>query len=389
MKLKQFLPEPSTAIQLIVLALCAQWFVLRQIGEPVMEPQNTNSYARLEATEQAAMYLVDISAPDIGEQVNRLKLNNSELEADIQRQLNVGQFKQARTRLLQIAAQAAADNDEKRVGEILLLLGGAAIEEQEINTAELLLYEALEIAIRRGDRMAMGHSYQQLGRLNIKTRALARYASEAYDNLWLARNQIFSGDYRNAEKNLQQVIDANLDIRRYGAAAGAFETLADFHHRFHDNYQAQQAAIEAAKLYASSGQVGRSLNLLNGLERYGASSVQLSDLQLDIDMLFRQYQDDAAKVAQARDLTMLYHHKLRKGDPQGAWALRIQASRTLAKTSDRSMFQRQAEVMAILYSSNFAMGRAKQYLSQAGQLFSDTGAAGNAEEALGLQALVY
>ncbi len=386
MKLKQFLPEPSTAIQIIVLALCAQWYLLQQSGESVVEPQNTSSYA---TTEQEAMYLVNNSAPDIDEQVNRLNLNNSELEADIQHQLDNGQFKQARTRLLEIAAQAAADNDEKQVGDILLLLGGAAIEEQEINTAEMLLYEALEIAISQGDSMAMGHSYQQLGRLNIKTRALARYASEAYDNLWLARNQIFRGDYRDAEQNLRQVIDANLDIRRYGAAAAAFETLADFHHQFHDNYQAQQAAIEAAKLYASSGQIDRSQGLLNGLDRYGVSTDQLNSLNADIDALFRQHQDDAAKMAQARDLQMLYHYQLNKGDQQAAWAQRIKASRTLANTSDRSMFQRQAEVMAILYHSNFAMDRAKQYLSRAGQLFSDTGAAQNAEEAQGMHALIY
>ncbi len=389
MKLKQFLPGPSTAIQIIVLALCAQWFLLQQSGESVIESQNTSSYTTLEVAEQEAMYLVDNSAPDIGEQINRLNLNNLELEANIQRQLDNGQFKQARTRLLEIAAQAAAGDDEKQVGDILLLLGGAAIEEQEINTAEMLLYEALEIAIRRGDSMAMGHSYQQLGRLNIKTRALARYASEAYDNLWLARSQIYQGDYRNAEQNLRKVIDANLDIRRYGAAAAAFETLADFHHRFHDNYQAQQAAIEAAKLYASSGQIDRSQSLLNGLDRYGVSTDQLSSLKADIDALFRQHQDDVAKMAQARDLQMLYHHQLNKGDQQAAWALRIKASRTLANTSDRSMFQRQAEVMAILYSSNFAMDRAKQYLSQAGQLFSNTGAAQNAQEAQGMHALIY
>ncbi|MCP3689907.1 MAG: hypothetical protein GY784_16000, partial [Gammaproteobacteria bacterium] len=202
MRLRQLLPGPSTAIQLIVLAVCVQWFVLQRSVAPAVDSGNASRYARLEVTEQAAMYLVDNSAPDIGAQVNRLKLSNFQLEADIRRQLDKGQFKQARTKLLQIAAQAAAANNEKRVGDILLLLGGAAIEEQEINTAEMLLYEALEIAIRQGDQMAMGHSYQQLGRLNIKTRALARYASEAYDNLWLARSQIFSGDYRNAEQNL-------------------------------------------------------------------------------------------------------------------------------------------------------------------------------------------
>ena len=61
-------------------------------------------------------------------------------------------------------------------------------------------------------------------------------------------------------------------------------------------------------------------------------------------------------------MQMMYHYHLQNGDRQRAWDLRIKASETLAKTSDRSMFQRQAEVMAILYSSNFAMDRARHYL---------------------------
>jgi hypothetical protein len=86
---------------------------------------------------------------------------------------------------------------------------------------------------------------------------------------------------------------------------------------------------------------------------------------------------------------MLYRHHISSGNQAAAWDLRIKASKTLANTSDRSIFQRQAEVMAILYSSNFAMERAKQYLNQARTLFSDQGANEYAEEAFGMQSLIY
>ena len=385
MKLKAFLPESSTAIQVIVVLFCAQWFLFQRDSDlpgPItdLEPK---------ISEATAMYLVDQTAPDLDEQIGRLHLNDFQLEANIENLLENGDFKHARTRLLELAAAAVEQNDEKQLGDILLLLGSAAIDEQEINAAEALLYEALDIAIRRGDTMGMGRSYQQLGRLNIKTRALARYASEAYDKLWQARNQIFLGQYRDAESNLQQVIDSNLDIRRYGAAAGALETLADFHFRFHDDYQAQQAGMEAARLYASTGQLSRSSRVIENLKRRGLDQQQLQTLNGEIGELFQQHQKDADQTARARDLQMLYHHHLSQGDSRQAWQLRIQASQTLANTSDRSMFQRQAEVMAILYSSNFAMDRAKRYLDQAGNLFSGSGAEEIAAETADMQSLIY
>jgi hypothetical protein len=389
MKLKEFLPEPSTALQLLVLAFGLQWFLIDQTNNASSTLPAKSPNIETHLSEVDAMRQVNNSAPDISQQINRLALNNDDLETELKSQIDNGQFKQARTQLLEIAAQAAADDDEKKVGYILLLLGGVAIDEQEINTAELLLHEALEMAIRRGDTMAMGRSYQQLGRLNIKTRALARYASEAYDSLWIVRSQIFAGEYRNVEVDLQKIIDANLDIRRYGAAANALETKSEYHHRFHDDYRAQESAIEAAKLYASSGQVDRSKRMVANLSTYGATTELIQSVSAEINSLFIEHQSDAAKMAEAKDLQMLYHHHKNSGDRAAAWDLRIKASKTLANTSDRSMFQRQAAVMAILYSSNFAMERAKQYLNQASRLFSDQGADEYAEEAFGMQSLIY
>lgn len=388
MNLKQYLPESSTVVQIIVLLFAALWILYRQ-ADNSHSLLPTGDTGKLTLYEEAAMHRVENTAPDIGEQIQRLKFYDDELESRIQALLADGDFKQARTLLLEQAAQAVEENNEKRLGDILLLLGGVAIDEQEINTAELLLQEALEIAIRQGDTMAMGRSYQQLGRLNIKTRALARYAAEAYDQLWQVRNQIFRGEFRDVESNLQQVIDANLKIKRYGAAAAALDTMADFHYQFNDDYRAEQAGAEAAKLFASSGQLARSNRIIDKLYRQGMATDQMQGLNREIDDLFQQFQADTRQAARAQDLQMLYHYHLRNGDSRRAWQSRIAASQVLAQTSERSMYQRQAEVMAILYSSNFAMDRARQYLDQAGELFSGFGAEENAVETLGLQSLIY
>jgi hypothetical protein len=235
------------------------------------------------------------------------------------------------------------------------------------------LQEALDIALATGDSMAAARTYQQFGRVHIRSRQLARSAGEAYDKLWIARNQLYLGQYREAKTNLDQVIDANLAIRRYGAAAGAFETLSDYYRRFHDNYMAQDAAMEAARLYASSGQIMRSRGILASLQREGLDNLQAESIRGEIDALFQQHQNDVAQTARARDYQMLYRHYKARGDYERAWKLRILASKSLAKTSERSMYSRQADVLAILYNSNFTMDKAKNYLAQASSLFTGQG----------------
>ncbi|MCP4432935.1 MAG: hypothetical protein GY806_18335 [Gammaproteobacteria bacterium] len=321
--------------------------------------------------------------------IDLLNLNNLELEQQIETLLSSNQFKQANTRLLEIAADAVEAGDDRQLGNVLLLLGSAAIDNQELNSAELLLQEALEIARRQNDKLTMAKTYQQLGRLNIKARALARYAAESYDRLWLARSQIFLGEYRKAEENLNVVIAANTEIRRYGAAAGALETMAQFHQKFHNDYQAQLANAEAARLYATSGQLNRARTIIGNLKSSGYDPSELDFLGRDVESLFRQYEQDLVHVSQAQDLKMLYHHYRSEGEHRRAWQLRIKASRLLGKTSETAVFERGADVLAILYNSNFAMDRARQYLSQADSLFSGFGAEDNAVQAQTMQSLIY
>ena len=136
---------------------------------------------------------------------------------------------------------------------------------------------------------------------------------------------------------------------------------------------AQDAAIEAVRLYASSGQITRSQGILESLKNEGLDNLQVASIQGEIDELFAQHLNDVTQNARARDYQMLYRHYNARGDYERAWKLRILASKSLAKTSGRSMFHRQADVLAILYDSNFTMNKARTYLDQASNLFSVEG----------------
>ena len=368
MSLRQYIPDHAvTTVPALAILLSLHFFIsseraplpgIELTGSPQIESDYLQQLAR-----QGGF--------DVDGEIERLNIVDVEREQEIRGLLDRGDYKQARTRLLQIAAAAVLQGDKSQLGGSLLMLGEVAIHQQELGAAEIYLQEALFIAMSHNDRLATARCYQQLGHLNIRARALARQASNTYDQLWQARNAISRGYYTGVAENLEAVIRENLAIRRFGAAADSWEALASLYDQTHDDYQAQQARIEAARLYASTGQYNRTRKLINGLDPGQIGDTDLYQLKLEIDSLFQQHQQDLAQTAEARDYQMLYHHYRRLGDMERAWEFRIKSSQALAKTTDRSMFQRQADVIAVLYNSNFAMERARRYLDQAGTIFGD------------------
>ena len=113
--------------------------------------------------------------------------------------------------------------------------------------------------------------------------------------------------------------------------------------------------------------------LLDDVDRSVLGDAELTDARREIDGLFDAFQQDQIRNSQARDYRMLYHHYLRLGQVERAWQFRIKASETLASTGDRALFQRQSDVIAVLYNSNFAMQRAREYLDRAGSIFTEQG----------------
>ena len=153
--------------------------------------------------------------------------------------------------------------------------------------------------------------------------------------------------------------------------------------------EAQLARLEAARLYAATGQMTHVHRLLDGLDRNLISDVDVADIEREMAVLFDQHEDDVIRMSQARDYQMLYHHYMRIGKVEQAWKFRIKSSETRANGSDRAMFQRQADVIAVLYNSNFAMDRAKRYLDKAGSIYNDSGVSEMIEQTREMESLIY
>ena len=326
---------------------------------------------------------------DIDGELARLELNDAQRDRQIRDFLHQQNYAPARTLLLEVAAAAVLQDDQDRLGDTMLLLGEVAINQQELSAAEIYLQEALYLTMERDNVLGTARCYQLLGQLNIRARELARRAANTYDQLWQARNSIARGYYQGVNENLHAVIDENLSIRRYGAAADAWEALASLHDQVHDGYLAQQARLEAARLFASTGQMTHVHRLLENIDRSLISDGDLALVEGEINDLFMEHQQDLIQTSQARDYQMLYHHYLRIGQIERAWEFRIKSSETLANSSDRSMFQRQADIIAVLYNSNFAIDRAKKYLDQAGRIYEDKGAPEMLQQTRDMETMIW
>jgi hypothetical protein len=386
MNWKRHIPDHAvTTVPVLAAMIAVHFFLLRD--DPA-EPG-------IEASAGAPLFYehwqphADDNEFDIDGEMARLELDDARRDQLIRDLLHQRRFAQARTLLLEVAALAALQDDQDRLGDTLLLLGEVAINQQELSAAEIYLQEALFLTMSQDNVLATARAYQLLGQLNIRARELARRASFTYDELWQARNSIARGMYRGVDENLQAVIAENLDIRRYGAAADAWEALASLHDKVYDGYQAQQARLEAARLYASTGQMGQVQRLLAGLDHSLISDTDLAAVDAEMKQLFEQHQQDITRTSQARDYQMMYHHYLRIGEVERAWKFRIESSKTLANASDRVMYQRQADVIAVLYNSNFAIDRAKKYLDRAGSIYQDSGSAEMLEQTRDLESRIY
>jgi hypothetical protein len=386
MKFRQYIPDHAvTTIPVLALMFAVHYFLLRdEPADPGIELTNGAP-----TFYQHWQWQLDEGELDIDAELNRLELDDAKRDRSIRELLQQKKYQQARTLLLEVAAAAVAQANQARFGDTLLLLGEVAINQQELAAAEIYLQEALYLSMEQDNLMGTARSYQLLGQLNIRARELARHASNTNDDLWQARNSISRGYYQGVDQNLQRVIEENLSIRRYGAAADAWEALASLHDRVHDDYLAQQARIEAAKLYASTGQMTHVHRLIDGIDGELISDFDLADVRREIKALFDEHQQDLIKASQARDYQMLYHHYMRKGELERAWEFRIQASEALADTSDRAMYQRQADVIAVLYNSNFAMDRARKYLDKAGELYDGNGVDEMLQQTRQMESLIY
>ena len=370
MNIRRYIPDhAATSVPILALLIALHYFLF---GDDRADPG-------IEMVDGAPAFYQHWQMPqerdplDIEASLERLRLDDAERDRMIRQLLNDGHYQQARTQLLQVAAAAVLHKDQARLGKTLMLLGEVAIEQQELSAAEIYLQEALYLSMERDDPLATAGAYRLLGQLNIRSRELARRASNGYDELWQARNSIARGRYRGVGDKLARVIRENLEIRRYGAAADAWEAMASYHDKLHEDYQAQLARVEAARLFASTGQTTHVDRLLASIDRGVVGDSGYAEIESEVRRLVDQHYQDMIKSSQARDYQMLYHHYLRLGEVERAWQFRIKSSETLASASERLLYQRQADVIAVLFNSNFAMDRARRYLDRAGAIYDEKG----------------
>ena len=386
MNFRRYIPDHAiTTVPVLALMFAVHYFLLRDDSGDAGIELADGAPAYYDYWQRAGVE----TEFDIDGEIERLELEDARRDRLIRELLHQGEYKQAQTELLEVAAAAVSQDDQPRLGATLLLLGEVAINQQELGSAEIYLQEALYLSMSRDNVMATARSYQLLGQLNVSARELARHAANTWDDLWQARNSIARGYYQGVNESLQSVIRDNLEIRRYGAAADAWETLALLHDKVQDGYQAQLARIEAARLFAATGQMTHVRRLVDGMDRRFYSDTDVDEIEREMQGLFEEHQNDLIRTSQARDYEMLYHHYLRNGQVERAWQFRIKSSETLANTSDRSMFQRQGDIIAVLYNSNYAMARAKKYLNQADAIYNDAGAPELLEQTREMESRIY
>ncbi len=300
-----------------------------------------------------------------------------------------GRNLEARAILIQRAARANAAGDMRELGYVLALLGEVSFESRDFGAAQLYLDESVDSFRAIGDSVGEAYAYLQLGRMHIKSRSIARHAGEAYNLMLLARYQLSTFQYDEAEENLRRVLDASMAIDRFGTAASALSSLARVMRETGRTYEAEQAIFDAAELHAASGREFKARELLEALLAQGVDPYRVEQRRGDIDDALAQFELDTRQVFQARDYRSLYYQYRNAGSDERAWQFRIKAADMLAQTSKRAMYYRQPDVMAILYNSNFAMANARRYVEQARSLFTTQGEKELAESAGNLSELIF
>lgn len=291
--------------------------------------------------------------------------------------------------LLLQASEAVGQDNNLLFGESMKMLGVNALRTQDIDSASLYLDEALEIYEELGDEMGIANVELLRGELNLKKRAQARRAALAYDSLQQARWKVSHGQFYNALDQLHHIVQENLALNRFGAAAAAYQTIYKGYADHGQLYEAQQAGIEIVKLHASSGRPLKASAMIEQLQANGLDESTVQQLTQDNLNLQLEYEESVTQMGRARDYQQLYHYFISAGDPVRAWQFRLKAQASLRSVSKRAMHRSQTGVLALLYTSNDHMESAQRSLDRAQRLFTSNDRPELSEASETLQELVF
>jgi len=307
------------------------------------------------------------------ELVSRTADSVREIGPELARMLEQKEYDQLRERLLNMAAQAVTAGNKRELAGVMSLLGQLSIEERDLDSAEVYLLEALDVYQVLEEPVGAAQVYMQLGRAHLKSREIARTAGSSYDKLLVARWQLSQGRYAAAEHELRQVIDESITVDRYGTAASAYYSLARLYTENGNTFEAERSAMEAARLYASSGQLHQAGDAVEVLRKAGVEEWRIFEIQQVVQSSFEEFQASVHQIERARDYRQLYNHYRSRGDHDRAWKLRLLANKSLKNVSKRAMYHRQPDALALLYVSNDDKSRATDYFQIAKRTFDTEG----------------
>ncbi len=300
-----------------------------------------------------------------------------------------GDFAGAKKQLLELASLAVEAGDQATLARVLAELGELALVQTDIDAAELYLAEALDVYQQLGDEISTAGVFMQFGRLHLLSRERARQASDAYDQLLIARWRISHNQFDRAEQDLKKIASTNLELNRFGAAASAYETLFSGYSKTQQYDQAQSAGLEAARLHAASGRVFEAEAMLEKMRQQGISDSVFEGFEAEIDRLTQEFEDSVNAIAVAKDQEQLYNQLLARGDVVQAWRFREKAEQSLARASSRAQYRRQPDVLVELYRSNDSMSNARSSLQRAQEVYLRYGLESEARQSENLQARIY
>ena len=291
------------------------------------------------------------------------------LDDDSQKLLIGGNTDKVTNDLLQKASAAVANGEYAELGRTIALLGSVTLLERDTESAAIYLEEALEIFEFEEDELGIAGVELLRGQLNIEKRWQAREAAYAYDAMQIAGWKIAHDRFAEAEVTLQQTIESNLDLNRYGAAAAGYDQLFRGYQKNGQVTEAMNAGIEAARLHAASGRSLKANSIVEKLDEFGIDEDSRRKLQQELRGLQNDYEQAIKQIGSARDYQQLYHHYINEGDPVRAWQFRLKSRQSLDGVSKRAMHRRQTGVIALLYTSNDQMKAAAKALKRAEQVF--------------------
>jgi len=261
--------------------------------------------------------------------------------------------------------QALSENQMIRLGFLLCILGHAAIQAQQMHTAEVYLEESMDLFESENHEPGIAHVNLQLGYLHARNRLIAMTAGRAYDDLQVGRWYLFNNKPDVALGFILNSIERNNSINRFASVASAHHSLIELYSDRNKLSEARNSLIESLQMFASSGRIRQAKGILENYSDTLIHADEVGQLENDLEHRNTMFELELQQVERARDYQRLYQFYQIQNEASRAWKFRSMANSYLKQIPERVMFYRQPGVLSLLYESNRDADFAREYLRKA------------------------